>query len=305
MGRTLLIGSQTGVWRDWHREELASRDWVVLNPADAEGTCPGRFSLVRDGRVAAWRFAGSLDAMRSPHWTLAAATALLKEASEDAVVEMFPFRLGPLRLQLARLIVEAARPDRILIDRRTHFPVGGLTVLPEEVEVPDALPESVRAGHRKARWLQLFEQCERHELVLKKVALDGLRLGSGVPIPLENLRKFGFENPLHGESAGSNLLVVTDAPVGDLEVTRALDACHASKAHIVSPQDYENLICAFSREGGDDFAQGRIERIRFEDGVAEVSANAVAPAILDTLKVGSLRVDSEGRERGELKPWEA
>lgn len=305
MGRTLLIGSQTGVWREWLREHQAGREWVGLNPADAEATFPARFSRIREGRVQSWRFAGSLDAMRAPHSALAAANALVRESEEDAIVELFPFRVGPLRLQVARLAIESIRPSHILIDRRTHFPIGGLPVSVEEVDLPEALPESVRAGHRKARWLQLFEQCERHEVELRKVALDGLRLGSGVPIPLENLKKYGFGDPLHGEVAGSNLLVVSRTPVSDLEVTRALDAVHASKAHIVSPSDYENLICAFSRRSEEDFAQGRIVRIRFEDGVVEVSANAVAPTIFDLLKVGGLRVDDEGRERGEMKPWDA
>lgn len=124
-------------------------------------------------------------------------------------------------------------------------------------------------------------------------------------MPLENLKKYGFAGPLHAETTGSSILIVSEAPVNEVEVSRALDAAHTSKAVVVAPKAYDNLICAFSRAGGDDYAMGRIVGIRFPEMVAEIEANAIAPATLDTLKVGGLRIDSEGRELGELRPWEA
>lgn len=305
MGRTLLIGSQTGVWRDWTRDNLNGRDSVTLDPALADFGIPGRMALYRDGKPVRWHFVGSLSAQRSPHTVLAGAAQILQVADMDAVVEMFPYRTGPLRLQMARLTAEIVQPKRILIDRRTPIPSSGWPVAPEEVDLVDPLPESVRAGHRKARWLQLLEQCEPHEIDLRKVAVDGLRLGSGIPIPIENLKKFGFAEPLHAESAGASLLVVSEAAVEDVEVSRALDAVHATKAIVIAPKAYDNLLCAFSREDGEDFALGRIVRIRFPEMVAQIEANAVAPAPFATLKVGGLRIDSEGREGIELRPWEA
>lgn len=139
---------------------------------------------------------------------------------------------------------------------------------------------------------------------LHGIAVDGLRLGSGIPIPRDNLIKYGFAEPLHGEVAGSSVLMVSDAKVEDVEISRALDAVHASKAIVVAPRAYDNLICALSRTDGEDFAIGRIVRIRFPEMIAELDAAAVEGTPFATLRVGGLRIDAEGRELGEAKPWE-
>ena len=151
----------------------------------------------------------------------------------------------------------------------------------------------------------MVDESELHELDLRHIPLEGLRLGSGTPLPLENLRRYGFEDPLHAEVAGSSLLIVSVATVEGDEVSRALDATHTTKAIVVAPKAYENLICAFARRDGEDFALGRIVGIRFPERVAEVQATAVTGAAVELLRVGGLRIDADGRELGELKPWEA
>ena len=305
MPRTLLVGSQTGAYREWLKEHRSSRDLLCLDPADPDSGPPGRIALYREEKCQAWGFIGSLSALRAPQMLLAALERLLPELSEDAIIELFPYRPSPLRLQLARLCAQILRPEAILVDRRAQLEKAGWPVPVEEIELPDGPPASVQSGHRKARWLQMIDDCEPHEIDLLHVGIDGLRLGSGVPIPIENLRKYGFADPLHAEVAGSSLLVISEGPVSDVEVSRALDSTHTSKAHIVTPRHYENLLCSFARENGEDFGMGHIVQIRFPERVAIVHCTAVPETPVALLRVGSLRVDAEGRELGELKPWEA
>lgn len=304
MGRTLLIGSETGVWRERLQELGAERSFLSLDPANADFGFPGRLAHFQGGRCVEWRFFGGLTATRAPHVALAGLAALLPRLSADAVIELPPYRVGSLRLQMARLAATMIRPDRIEVDRRCRLDPRGWPAERVEVDLPDPLPASVRSAQRKARWLQVFEQCERHEVDLHGIAVDGLRLGSGIPIPRDNLIKYGFTEPLHGEVAGSSVLMVSDAKVEDVEISRVLDAVHASKAIAVAPRAYDNLICALSRPDGEDFAIGRIVRIRFPEMIAELDAAAVEGTPFATLRVGGLRIDAEGRELGEAKPWE-
>jgi polynucleotide 5'-kinase involved in rRNA processing len=304
VARTLIIGSDTGVWRDWLRQHREGRELLSFDPADADLGLPGRLAAYDGDTCSAWRFYGSLSPQRAPHVLMAGLSALIRNASADAIVELFPYRPGPLRLQLARACAEAIGPGEILADRRAQLEKSGWPARLQEVELPEAAPPGVRAGQRKARWMRMLDDCEPHELNLRHVALDGLRLGSGTPMPLENLRKWGFSTPLHAEVAGNVLLIVAESEVGDVEVSRALDGVHASKAVVVSPQAYECLICAFARESGEDFGMGRVERIEFPEMIAHVRCTAVGGSPVSLLRVGSIRLDSDGRELPEAKPWE-
>jgi hypothetical protein len=305
MPRTLLIGSNTGVWREWMRANRGENDLLCLDPADSDSGFPARIAHYRSEKCVGWRFVGSFSALRSPHVLLAVLSELAVALPENAIVELFPYRPSPLRLQLARLCAAMVKPERILVDRRAQLEKTGWPASIEEIELPEPAPATVLQGHRKARWLQMIEQCESHELDLRHIAIDGLRLGSGVPIPLDNMVRFGFKEALHAEVAGTSLLIVSDAEVDDVEVSRALDSTHCSKAHVVSSRAYDNLLCSFADVQGNDFGLGRIERIAFPEMVAAVQCTAVPPAPVGTLRVGGLKVDSEGRELGELKPWEA
>jgi len=303
MARTLLTGSATGVWREWLREHHSGRDVLCLDPASPEFGIPGQIALFRGEKRIAWRFVGSLDAMRAPHVLLAAVQSLLPmAAADDLIVEGFPYRPGPLRLQVLRLMLEALKPTEWLRDRRTHLEAHGWPASPREVDTADPPSATVLAGQRKARWLQLLDSCETHEIDLRRTAIFGARLGSGVPLPLENLRRYGFRDPKHGEVAGSTLLIVTDEEVEDVEVSRALDAVHASKAVVVGGKAYRGLLCAFSREDGEDFAMGVVEQLDYPILTVRAAAEPLAnPAVV---KLGSLRIDPDGREIGEVKVWE-
>lgn len=304
MARTLLVAPHSGAWREWLHHNLGERDFICLDPADHHFGFSTRLSLVRRGKVVAWSFLGSLTVQRAPHVFIAGLARLLAQATDDLVVESFPFRPSPLRKQIAYLVADLVRPDEVLFERRTVFD-RSLHPKVQDMDLPDATPAALLTAQRKARWLQMIEESEAHELDLRHIPIEGLRLGSGTPLPLENLRRCGFAEPLHAEVAGSSLLIVSEAAVDGEEASRALDATHTTKAVVVGPKAYENLICAFARRDGEDFALGRIVGIRFPERVAEIQATAVTGAAVDVLRVGSLRLDSDGRELGELKPWEA
>jgi hypothetical protein len=305
MPRTMLVGAQTGVWREWLRSPQAPAAHLCLDPASCEHGPAARLTLTQGERTLGWRFFGHLGARRAPHSLFAGLEALLEKAPEDVAVELPPHRPNPLGVHLSRLLAERIRPDRILFDPRANLNERGWPAPLQEGPAGEAPPPAVEVGRRKARWLQMLEECEAHEVDLRQTPLIGLRLGTGEAIPPENLRKWGFEAARHAEWAERSLLVVTDEDPDELPVTRALDATHTERAHIVSTRTYENLLCSFARETGEDFGMGRIERVDFERFVAEVYCTAVPPAPLATLRVGWLRVDRDGQEQGELRPWGA
>jgi polynucleotide 5'-kinase involved in rRNA processing len=179
------------------------------------------------------------------------------------------------------------------------FPVG-----PEEIELEDAFPEMVQAAQRKAQWMKLVESCTEQDISLDQIAFEGTRLGSTAPLRQESLRKAGLEGVLHAEASAGTLLLVAPEEPEEGRMSRALDMFHCSRASVVSPDDYSDLLCSFARQSGEDFGMGLIQRIDFEAWTATILSTAVPPAPVRILRIGALRVDKQGREHGELRPWQ-
>ena len=72
---------------------------------------------------------------------------------------------------------------------------------------------------------------------------------------------------------------------------------------VVSAREYDNLLCALVRESGEEIGHGMIESFDFRNGIVRVWADAVPPIPVRVLKLGSLRVDRNGKELGELRAW--
>jgi hypothetical protein len=64
------------------------------------------------------------------------------------------------------------------------------------------------------------------------------------------------------------------------------------------------LLCSFANQEGEDFGIGMIRGIDFVTGVAQVACTAVPPAPARILRIGGLRVDPNGNELGEARPWQ-
>src|SRR5262249_27431054 len=103
---------------------------------------------------------------------------------------------------------------------------------------------------------------------------------------------------------GGTLLLLSNEEPSDQSVARALDVFHCGRVHVVHPESYDNLLCSFARESGEDFGTGIVQKIDFETKTATILCDAVPPAPIRILKLGGLRVDPSGRELGEVRPWQ-
>lgn len=304
VARTLLIGSPGTSWRAWLKDHRGKRDLLVLDPSDPDHGQLGRLTLLRGEKAVASRFYGSLEPSRAPHVLIAALAQILPASGEDAIVQLFPARGGPLVRHLLLLLSEMIRPEEILVPQGAGLELDGYPVGPHEVELEKAFPETVRSAQRKANWLKLLEQCEEHELDISRVSVQGARLGSGRIVRLEQLEKLGIEEPLHGEVSGGTLFIIAEEEPPDHVMARALDVFHCGRAHIVPPGSYNGLLCSFARQDGEDFGTGMIQSIDFGTQTAKILCDAVAPAPVRILKLGGLKVDTAGREMGEVRPWQ-
>jgi polynucleotide 5'-kinase involved in rRNA processing len=67
---------------------------------------------------------------------------------------------------------------------------------------------------------------------------------------------------------------------------------------------YRNLLCSFAKQSGEDFGMGILTDIDWNSMRAYAQCTAVPPAPVRILRLGSLRVDSNGHELGEVRPWQ-
>lgn len=278
-------------------------DLLVLDPADAAYGISAVLRLVRGERPLWTRLYGSLDPRRAPHVLVAALAEGMARAGDDLTVRLFGVRRTPLLRQTVSLVASVLRPDRILLAEGTDLRREGFPVEPEAVTLEPALPPTVQDAMRKAQWMRMLEACSTHEIELDRITLEGSRLGSGRALSIEERRRAGLEEAVRVEQAGRTLLIVAEKPDERL-VSRALDVTHATKAVLAAPRTYEGLVLSFVRSNGDEFGYGRVERIDWAAGLLYAACTAVAPVPVDTLRLGSLRLDAKGVERGEARPWE-
>jgi hypothetical protein len=295
----LLVADPSWTWREWLKEHLGRRDFVCLDVSDADHGPPGRAFLLREGKVREWRLVGSVHANRNPVDIAAAAAQLLAKAGEDAVVLSFEMREAPVLRQMALALAETAPVGEVLVPEGSAFVHEPWLVPVATVPLGAALPESARVAQRRARWLEMLEGCQEHVLDLDHVGLYGVRLGSGRRLhgaPFDSLGS-------HVEVYGSTLLVVTDHDPDEASLGEGLNLGHATKVSLVAPDAYDGLLCSFVRGSGEDFGIGVVKSLDFLERKATFLNNAVAPAPVRNVRIGSLRLDASGKESGETKPW--
>ncbi len=296
MSRQLLVSHPKGSWRDWIKDNLGDRDCLILDPTDADHGPPARAVLIRGGKVIAWRLIGTLDPQRNPMGLLTAASVLSALLDEGAVVVTFHVRLAPVLRRLALMIAEIVRPTEILVPAGSrlefeHWPVGA-----DVTELPTGYPQLVKDAQRRARWIELFERCETHEVSIAEVGIEGTRLGSGRKLLHQDYSDYA-------EVSGGVLHIVSDREPQDSNVARAMDIAHATRMSFVSPDAYRNLVCSFAHQSGEEFGMGKIVEFNPERGVFTILCDAVVPAPVRILRIGSLSVDDDGRELGDARPW--
>jgi polynucleotide 5'-kinase involved in rRNA processing len=303
MGCTLLIGTRKTTWREWLKSNLGDRDLLLLDPADADHGTPARVSLFRGEKCLGWRFVGSLDATRNPIALMQGVASLSLQAKDGFVVQLFDYRHQPVARQLSHAIAQMLRPDHILAAAGAGIPLDGWPVGPQEVEIEAAFPNMVIGAQRQANWMKLLETAQDHLVEIDRVSIEGTRFGSGVRIKLETLASIGIEGLLAAEVCGHTLVLIVRKEPEEEQVFRALNTAHANKALMVQPQAFSGRLCSFARQSGEDFGMGVIEEADFVDRVLKVRCNAVAPAPVRVLRVGTLKIDDLGREQGDDRPW--
>ncbi len=296
--RTILIGDDSISWREWLKTHRADRDLICLDPLDASQAPPGRFTVHKGDKIAAWQFYGSLDSLRAPHVALTSLAYLLGHSGDDAIIQMPSFRASPLMRQFLLLAAELVQPQEILVKKGLALDQQGFPVGPSEVELETGFQDVVRHAQRKALWIKLIENGEDHELELSSITIDGTRLGSG-----QRMAKMPIEAQ-YMEICGATLLIVAEKHPEDRDLARALDSSHCSRVHVVEPMAYNGLLCSFARQSGEDFGMGVIKEIDFVAGIIKARCTAVAPAPVRILRIGGLQLDMAGHEIGEVKPWQ-
>jgi len=302
--RTLLLSTPETTWRDWLKDNRKGRDFICLDPSEPDQAPPGRLCLFRGDKIIAWRFYGSLDPQRAPHTMVATLAQLLPHAAEDLVVQLYAYRGTPLLRHVTMLAAQLMQPSEILVPQGAALEQSGFPVGPQEIEIEASFPAMVQNAQRKAHWMKMFENCEEHEFDLARVSVEAVRLGSGLPVTHDELSRFFKDRALHGEIAGGALFIVAHEDPDDTQIARALDHFNCSRAHIAHPEEYQGLLCSFAKSTGEDFGMGTIAEIDFAAGKVKAHSTAVAPAPVRILRIGSLRVDTAGRELGEVRPWQ-
>ena len=304
MRRTLLIGHPGTSWREWLKEHRAGRPYLCLDPSDSHQTVPGQLCLFQGNKPVLQRFYGSLDAQRAPHVLISVLSQAIQQYPDDLIVQLFPYRSMPLVRQTTQILSQLLQPTEILIAEGTDMDQSGFPVGPQSVTLEAAFPPVVQAAQRKALWMRMFEGCEKHTIDLRKASIEGARLGTGIRLSLEERQKAHLNHAMYAERASSTLFVISDMDTEESDVSAALDYTGCTRAHFVAPGMYRNILCSFARQSGEDFGVGIITEIDWQSMRAQALCTAVAPAPLRILRIGALRVDSSGRELGEVRPWQ-
>lgn len=278
------------------RTHRGERDWICLDPSDPESGHLARVVHYRGTRPIFVRALGTLDPQRCPHVLVAALARMA--IPDDVLIQWGPYRQSPTMRQTLQLVAEMIRPDTVLA------PAGSVLPFPyEEVELEAAMTSAVRVAQRKANWIALRESSEAHVIELRDVAVEGVRLRSGVVMDERERSDLGLDRTLYAERQGSVLFAVAEDEPDELAVSRALDVTGCRRAVFVPPDGYDGLLCALARRG-EEIGFGVIERVDWSTLRMHVSADAIPPAPLDTLRIGSLRIDPDGNELGEIRAWQ-
>lgn len=303
MSRTVLVGAPQFSWRAYLKDHRGGRDLVILDPADADIGTPGRLSLYHGSKLVDWTFFGALDVLRNPIAWMAGAIRLLAQASEDALVLFFPFQPSPAARQLALQMCQLIQPAEILIPEGAKLQAEPWPIGPEAVTLEPDFPDMVKTAQRRARWIEMLEQCEDHVIPLDEVDFMFSRFGGGRRVPAEYFDRAGVPGVLWAERTGRTLLVVSRQAFSDEQVSSLVNVGHATKLVQTDPIAFSGLLCSLSRQDGEELGMGMIEEVSFTDGVIRARCRAVPPAPVRVLKIGQLRIDALGRELHEIKPW--
>lgn len=302
MNRTLLMGSPGTQWRERLEALTNGRPLLVADPMDPNHGTPGRVALYQGSRCVSWRLVGALDVARNPLALLQGLAQLLPEAGDHAVVQLFAPRPTPLHRQLAVACAQLIAPTEVLVPPDFALPLEGWPVGPQTIEAEPAFPAMVRNAQRRARWLELLEQCHDHTVAWRDVNVQGARMGTGLPAD-PSVRQALGDSVVMAEVAGKTLVTLASGPVSEDAVARALDLAHAERWIALDPMQFSGRLCAFARSDGEPFGLGVVEEMDVKSGTLSIRCTAIPPAPVRILTLGTLRLDAQGREVSDEAAW--
>lgn len=296
MGKTLLISHPKYSWREWVNLNTEDRDLLILDPANADFGAPARILHIQNKKVKSWRLTGSIDPQRCPIQILTATSQLNKEISPNCLVVLFSLVLSPTLRQLSQAITSMIEPEEVFIPAGSKLERQSWIQNPIHIETPFIVPPLIQEAQRKARWIEMIESGEDHVVELADITTEGTRLGSGTRLAHKD-----FED--YGEVCAGTLHVVTTRQIPETEIGRVMDIAHARRLNIVAPSAYSGLICSFAHNGSQDFGMGVIRAFDPVREVFHIRCQAVPPAPVKILKIGSMRITDAGQELDPPMPW--
>ncbi len=265
-----------------------------MDPLNSEYGTPARLAVVANEKVRDWQFLGSLDATRNPLAVMRAACKWFRVNEEQ--VAILSYKDSPVAHQLALEVAQLFSPTRVVVPDGSdldsiEWPVGA-----EKIELEDELPPMVRSAQRRACWIDFFEKSEIHEFGFDQLTMMGARLGSGKKI-------VGASWNGIAEKCGSTLMLVGHAEPTDEQISSLLNLSHCQKVLVQDPMAYHGLCCALCDSLGTEFGFGVIQNLDLSSKKVVLASPAVSPAPCRLLRIGSLKIESNGVELQEAKPW--
>ena len=336
----LLLGGPDSGKSTWVREATlaltqAGRTIAVVDcdlgqseigPPGTVGTAvaqPGaEFRFLRDLPLTAAYFIGAVSPARHTLDVCVGAVQMARVAKKSrpdlVLVDTDGFVQGVVARQFKRRLCELLLPQTVVALVRgaeidpvlaafARLATPEVWRIPISADVQRKTP-AARTTRRAARFLAALSGGETLLFSLDGIALQGTALGLGEPLP-HHLIQFlsqSLKRPaLYAEKGGTGLSVVVNGEGWDMSGLAAIESYFGVRSvAITAAQKFAGLLVGLVSGSGQFLGIGRIDRIDFSRRTLAVLTPCRKPAAVAQIWFGSLRLRTDGRENGEVKPGE-
>lgn len=296
MGATLLVNHPRWSWREWLRQNLQSQTLIVADPGFSDHGWAARVCLVRDQKIRRWRFVGVNDGAHAPLPVLTATAQMAADADRDFFLLAPSAMSGPIARELVMMMGEIAGVERVMVPAKSSYARWKWPWPLETVEMDNPTPDYLLLAHRRAKWVEMLDQCREHEIDLAEVVVEHARTGAGQKIDLTQWGGVGWTH-------GAVLHVITDETIDEFTAARLMDEAHARRISLLSPVEFHGILCSQARADGRDVGMGVIRKLDPRSQKLTLFTTAEEGARANILRLGLLRLDDYGHELGDLRSW--
>jgi polynucleotide 5'-hydroxyl-kinase GRC3/NOL9 len=239
------------------------------------------------------------------------ATIATDRGAEVTVIDTGGFVTPPNGLALRLSEVDALQPALILAFQRDRELRPLLRFLPparvRRVEVgPQVVtkPQQARALRRQQRFRAYLAEAVSQPFALRRLGLRGTRLGQGIPVTREGLRKLteGLALRLaYAERQGETLFALADGDPSSAEAREVASRARVRLLETAARGDYTGLLVGLLGAEGETLAMGIWEGFDSLGLKARVVAPRVDVAQVRGLTLGTLRIRRDGTELGFVR----